>query len=174
VTQPKERKFGAIPDDKSRGPISPDNYEWRAEAHCAAKSAERNGEHPTLNLDSPSLPVWQEYFERHLGGWPHCFWLLMEKRIKEMTLPAGMPQWFDGTFSPTPGWRPFARATERLTALRPERLGDRPSTAKYIEHQPTTVELAEEVLRRYRQAAIAADERIANAANRAPEAHREP
>jgi hypothetical protein len=102
----KERPFGTIPDWAMKGPIDLRNYNYRAEKHCAGFSAKRAGEHPTITRDSKNFMVWREYFERYLGGRPWAFKALLDGRIQSMTLPEELPQWFDPTFTATPGWRP--------------------------------------------------------------------
>jgi hypothetical protein len=89
-----------------KGPIDLKNYNYRAEKHCAGLSVKRGGEHPTMTCDSPALPLWREYFERHLGGRPWAFKALLDGTIQSMTLPEEMPQRFDPSFVPQAGWRP--------------------------------------------------------------------
>jgi hypothetical protein len=101
-----ERKLGVIPEWAKTGPISAKNYHYRAELHCATKSAQRSGEHPTINLESPDILIWQEYFDRWLSGRPRAFELLLDATIREMTVPEPIPQWFDPSFVPTKGWKP--------------------------------------------------------------------
>jgi len=101
----KERKFGAIPEWAKTGPIDRLNYSCRAEKHCSIHGAKREGEHPTINRDNPNFQLWAEYFDRHLGGRPMAFAMLCEGAIRDMTVPEPIPQWFDPSFEPTPGWR---------------------------------------------------------------------
>lgn len=101
----KERLFGAMPPWAKTGPIDLRNYNYRAEAHCADRSKDRDGLHPTISLESAELPAWSQYFERHLGGHPRAFQLLLDGTIVEMTLPEQEPQWFDPSFFFDPRWR---------------------------------------------------------------------
>ena len=101
-----QRKFGAMPDWAKTGSISARNYAFRAEACCAAKSALRDGQHPTIMRDSPEFAAWQEYFDRWLHHRPVVFRMLLEASGREMTVPEQWPQWFDSSFTPTPGWSP--------------------------------------------------------------------
>lgn len=98
--------YGAMPHWAKTGAIDHRNFVYRASAHCALKSSERGGEHPYITLDSASLPVWQEYFERHLGGHPVAFKTMLGKQTHAFTLPEELPQFFDPSFTPTPGWKP--------------------------------------------------------------------
>jgi hypothetical protein len=102
----KERKFGEIPDWAKTGPIDRLNYSCRAEKHCAVHGVTREGSHPTIKRGDPNFRLWAEYFDRHLGGRPMAFAMLCEGSIKEMTVPEPTPQWFDPSFTPTPGWSP--------------------------------------------------------------------
>lgn len=95
-----------MPDWAKTGPIDVRNYSFRAEAHCALKSAERTGIHPVITLDSGEFPAWQEYFDRHLGGRPKAFAMMLDATIREMTVPEQVPQWFDPSFAPQLGWQP--------------------------------------------------------------------
>jgi hypothetical protein len=95
-----------MPEWARAGPISGKNYSFRAEAYCAANSALREGQHPTINRDSPEFPLWQEYFDRWLQHRPTVFRMLLEAGDREMTVPAQLPQWFDPSFAPTKGWHP--------------------------------------------------------------------
>jgi hypothetical protein len=101
-----ERAFGTMPDWARTGPIDLRNYNYRAEKHCADRSAARGGEHPTVTLTSPDFMLWREYFDRHLGGRPWAFKALLDGRINSMTLPEQQPQRFDPSFVPRAGWRP--------------------------------------------------------------------
>jgi hypothetical protein len=94
----KFRAFGSIPDEHRSGPITRKNYNFRAEKYCADHSAEREGIHPTITLDSPQFPAWMEYFDRHLGGRPKAFQMLCAREIMEMTVPQRQPEWFDDSF----------------------------------------------------------------------------
>jgi hypothetical protein len=98
--KPNERKFGEMPFWAKTGPIDHRNYSYRAEAHCARKSRERDGMHPTIKRDGPTIRLWKEYFDRHLGGRPKAFKMLMDGSIMEMTVPEETPQWFDPSFEP--------------------------------------------------------------------------
>lgn len=97
-----------MPEWAQTGPIGPKNYNFRAEAHCAGKSGTRGGNHPTITLQDPNFVLWQEYFDRHLGGRPKAFKMLLDVSIKEMTVPEPVPQWFDPSFTPQFGWQPKA------------------------------------------------------------------
>jgi hypothetical protein len=104
----QERKFGVILEWAKAGPIDAKNYSLRAEAHCKLQSPAREGEHPVITLQSREFPAWQEYFERHLGGRPMAFRMLLDGSIREMTVPEQVPQWFDPSFAPDARWRTSA------------------------------------------------------------------
>jgi hypothetical protein len=93
------RKFGAMPEWAKTGPITVENYSYRAEAHCALKSAEREGIHPTITIESEAFPAWRNYFDQHLDGRPLIFRMLVDSVIREMTAPEPVPQWFDASFN---------------------------------------------------------------------------
>lgn len=95
-----ERAYGSMPDWAKQGPISLRNYPYRAEAHCAQKSSQRQGVHPTVTLDSPEGRLWRQYFEVHLGGLPFVMEMLVTKALAELTVPEPVPMWFDPSFEP--------------------------------------------------------------------------
>jgi hypothetical protein len=101
----RPREFGKVPEWSKTGPIDLRNYPFRVEMHCSSKTGDRAGNHPSLKLDSPDFLAWQEYFEQHLRGRPTAFSMLVDKAIEEMTVPEQVPQWFDPSFTPHPGWR---------------------------------------------------------------------
>ena len=105
-----QRKSRAIPEQAKMGPIDLKNYSFRAEAHCALKSPGRQGAHPAIKAGSKEFWLWNEYFDRWLGGRPFVFKMLLdaEPGAREMTVPEAEPQWFDPSFQPTPNWRPSA------------------------------------------------------------------
>lgn len=113
-----ERQFGAMPEWAKKGPISARNYGYRAEAHCALKSAERKGIHPTITLQSPDFKLWYEYFTTHLGKLPLAFVFLLDATILEMTLPEPVPMWFDPSFEPTPNFVVPSRVVESIWTKR--------------------------------------------------------
>lgn len=94
------RKLGEMPLWARVGPIDLRNYNYRAEKHCADRSNDRGGKHPTITLMSPELPFWRKYFEHWLGGHPWAFQRLLDAQIAEMTVPEQEPQWFDPSFDP--------------------------------------------------------------------------
>jgi hypothetical protein len=108
----QERKFGAIDDWAKTGPHDARNYSQRAEAHCAQRSAAREGAHPTIKPESKEFAAWQEYFDRHLGGRPKAFAMLLDGSMREMTVPEPIPQWFDPSFTPLAGWAPAKKPAE--------------------------------------------------------------
>jgi hypothetical protein len=59
--------------------------------------------HPVITHESKEFVVWQEYFDRWLGGRPKAFAMLCDGSIREMTVPEQVPQWFDTSFVPTAG-----------------------------------------------------------------------
>jgi hypothetical protein len=77
------------------GPITLENYNQRAH-----KFAQTSGllEFPTIEPGTPECVAWERYFRIHLGGVPHAFQMLMERRIRAMTVPAQWPEWFDISF----------------------------------------------------------------------------
>jgi hypothetical protein len=95
------RKFGEVPEWAKTGAISLANYPYRAEAHCALKSRDRGGMHPTITRTSPDFVTWVEYFRLHLGGDPLSLQMLMDASMVEMTVPELVPQWFDPSFTPS-------------------------------------------------------------------------
>jgi hypothetical protein len=99
-----------MPEWAKSGPVNGRNYSYRAESHCALKSSGRNGEHPTIKLESPEFLAWHQYFDQHIGQRPRIFQMLLDKTIREMTVPEPVPQWFDPSFTPNPSWRPNAGA----------------------------------------------------------------
>lgn len=84
-----------MPPWAKTGPVTARNYNYRAEEHCAAKSFEREGMHPTISLESPEFPLWLAYFDSLPGGRPYPFVMLVRGEIREMTVPEQIPQWFD-------------------------------------------------------------------------------
>jgi len=102
------RVFGEIPDWAKTGQITLRNYSYRAEAHCKAKTAERQGAHPTIKLGTDEFRLWRQYFEEHLGGLPMAMQRMLENPDdqRQMTVPEPLPQWFDPSFAPDPRWQP--------------------------------------------------------------------
>lgn len=105
MAKPVQRKFGTIPEWAKTGPIGLRNYPYRAEQHCSVQGQKRNGLHPTITHNGPDFPLWHQYFERHLGGRPTAFEMLLSQAINEMTVPEPVPQWFDPSFVPDPTWK---------------------------------------------------------------------
>lgn len=120
--QRMERKFGEIPDWAKTGPIDLKNYNYRCEAHCAQRSVQRGGMHPTITLASPDFRLWHEYFAEHLGGLPWCMGALIDKNIESMVVPEQVPQWFDPSFAPTPGYRPVLPSDPVVSPEEAERI----------------------------------------------------
>lgn len=100
-----KRKFGAMPEWAKTGPIDRRNYAFRAEAHCAQRAAERSSEHPTIRINTPEFRAWEQYFTRHLGGYPKAMQMLIDRSIVEMTVPEIQPEWFDPNFIPNPHYK---------------------------------------------------------------------
>lgn len=117
MATPTEREFGKIPDSAKRGPISLQNYSFRAEAHCAQRADARGRIHPTIERPSAEFSLWRQYFEMHLGGYPPAFerLLIAEPKQHQMTVPEGEPQWFDPSFEPDHTWieRPYVQIGSR-------------------------------------------------------------
>lgn len=92
-----ERNYGAIPDWAKTGEISVRNYPCRAEAHCAAQSSVRKGEHPVVTLETPEGQAWLEYF-RWLGPGLWVADAFADKQVINLTVPEPHPEWFDSRF----------------------------------------------------------------------------
>lgn len=103
--QRMERRFGEIPEWAKTGPIDLRNYDYRVEWHCAERSQKRGGTHPTIKLGSADFRLWHEYFTQHLGGLPWAMKALIDSQIESMVVPEQVPQWFDPSFTPSPGYR---------------------------------------------------------------------
>ena len=121
MAKQSERKFGAIPEWAIAGPVNGKNYPYRAEAHCAAKSEERKGLHPTITREGGDFRLWLEYFDQHLRKRPVAFQMLIDGDIAEMSVPAARPMWFDGTFLPDPKFVPITSCDPNLDAAREAR-----------------------------------------------------
>lgn len=87
-----------MPDWTKTGAIDRKNYSYRAELHAKQKSAEREGLHPTIEIETAR--EWVDYWVNHLGGLPFCAQRLMDGSVKELTVPEIHPQWFDPTYNP--------------------------------------------------------------------------
>jgi hypothetical protein len=98
----KKREYGEIPNWAKRGPITLANYSLRAELYCKLRG---RTEHPTIERGTTACERWQSYFQYHLGGYPQAMWMLIEGRIKEMTVPEDDPEAFDQDW---PGLAPTA------------------------------------------------------------------
>jgi hypothetical protein len=105
----KDRKFGEVPEWAQHGPITLQNYSFRAELHCKLMG---RTEHPTIVLGTTECERWRSYFQYHLGGYPQAMWMLIERQIKEMTVPESDPQVFD------PNWYDDGRTATLVVPLR--------------------------------------------------------
>lgn len=117
----KERQFGAIPEWAKTGPIDGRNYCYRAEAHCARKTVERQGLHPTIERGSDEFKLWLEYFDRHLRQRPVVFQALIDGDVREFTVPEARPMWFDPSFIPDLGFVPNTKFDPNIEAARARR-----------------------------------------------------
>lgn len=91
------------------GEINRENYHVKAlefakkSGWCPTEKQLKQGEGqaaPTIKKDTLGFDRWGRYFRSHLGWVPVAYRMLEEGGIKEMTVPAEMPEWFDSSYVP--------------------------------------------------------------------------
>lgn len=93
-----------MPDWAKRGAVSVRNYDHRAMQYGLDKQWKDSW--PTIAIGGEGFREWFEYFARHLGGMPWAFQALLMREIAQMNMPEMLPQHFDPSFTPTPGYQP--------------------------------------------------------------------
>ena len=86
--------------------INPIAREWFAKVEAAMKAGRFDKGYFVLTRDHPAFPVWLDYFDNHLRWRPAFMTLAMENPRATCSLPCEWPQWWDGAFVETEGYRP--------------------------------------------------------------------
>ena len=102
------RQFGKIPDWAKKGPVTPRNYDLRAEWHGATiKQWGDSWPYVTTNPDykdgaTADQFAWERYFLDVLREYPASYRLYKRGIIKSYNFPEARPELFDPGYEPRP------------------------------------------------------------------------
>ena len=104
------RQFGTIPDWAKRGPVTPLNYDLRAEWH-GATIRQWEDQWPFVSTKPEYQPptadqaAWERYFLEVLREFPASYRLFKRGVISSYNFPEATPELFDTGYVPRPKLR---------------------------------------------------------------------
>ena len=112
----KDRKWGEIPAWMIKAPVTLLNYDQKAEHH-GVKLAGLKDNWPFVSNreneeDTANREAWEDYFWKHLGGWPRSYRLFRDGVIPSYNFPTVIPEEFDTSYRSPKQWALATQTTK--------------------------------------------------------------